>query len=56
MQYFQVPIIAVFTKYDQFQRNIKMDVSDYPNRYRDTNVSYVVEKHFLKVLRASSWR
>ena len=25
-----------------------MDVSDYPNKYRDTNVSHVVEKHFLK--------
>ena len=48
IQYFQVPVIAVFTKYDQFRRNIEMDVSDYPNKYRDTNVSHVVEKHFLK--------
>jgi hypothetical protein len=26
MQHYQVPVIAVFTKYDQFLRNVKMDV------------------------------
>ena len=25
---FQVPVIAVFTKYDQFKRNIKMKLED----------------------------
>ena len=45
-KYFQVPVIAVFTKYDQFRRNIEMDVSDYPDKYLDSNVSQVVENHF----------
>ncbi|KAN0131264.1 hypothetical protein V8E53_010968 [Lactarius tabidus] len=41
-----VPVIAVFTKYDQFRRNIKMDMLDDPDRYRDSNVSQVAEKQF----------
>ena len=45
-QYFQVPVIAVFTKYDQFRRNVAMDVSDYPDNYPDSNVSQVVENQF----------
>ena len=28
MDDFQVPVIAVFTKYDQFKRNIKMQLED----------------------------
>jgi len=28
MQYFQVPVIAVFTKYDQFKYNVKMRLED----------------------------
>ena len=28
MDDFQVPVIAVFTKYDQFKRNIKMKLED----------------------------
>ena len=43
---FQVPVIAVFTKYDQFRRNAEMDVLDDPDRYPDSNVSQVVEKQF----------
>ena len=39
-------MIVVFTKYDQFRRNVKMDVSDYPDRYPDSDVSQVVEKQF----------
>ena len=46
MQYFQVPIIVVFTKYDQFRRNVEMDVSDYPDKYLGSNVSQVVEEQF----------
>ena len=45
-EYFQVPVIAVFTKYDQFRRNVEMDVSDYPDKYLDRNVSQVTEEQF----------
>ena len=36
----------MFTKYDQFRRNVEMDVSDYPDKYLDRNVSRVAEKQF----------
>ena len=36
----------MFTKYDQFRRNVEMDVFDYPDRYPDSNVSQVTEKLF----------
>ncbi|KAH9030086.1 hypothetical protein EDB84DRAFT_1562654 [Lactarius hengduanensis] len=39
-----VPVIAVFTKYDQFRRNVKIDVEDYGNP--DDKVSEVEEKIF----------
>jgi hypothetical protein len=45
-QHFQVPIIAVFTKYDQFLRNVKMDVSDNPDKYVNRSVSDVAEEQF----------
>ncbi|KAF8263335.1 hypothetical protein EI94DRAFT_1665623 [Lactarius quietus] len=49
-----VPVIAVFTKYDQFLRNVKMDVSDYPDKYPDSNGNEVAEKlfqdHYLRLL------
>ena len=48
MQHFQVPIIAVFTKYDQFLRNVKMDVSDDPDNYLNMTVSEVAEEQFQK--------
>ncbi|KAF8266550.1 hypothetical protein EI94DRAFT_180650 [Lactarius quietus] len=41
-----VPVIAVFTKYDQFLRNVKMDVSDYPDLYPDSNGNQVAETLF----------
>ncbi|KAF8260210.1 hypothetical protein EI94DRAFT_1689891 [Lactarius quietus] len=41
-----VPVIAVFTKCDQFLRNVKMDVSDYPDRYPDSNAHQVADKLF----------
>jgi hypothetical protein len=46
MQYFQVPIVAVFTKYDQFLHNVKMEVLDYPDKYLDRSVSEVANEHF----------
>ena len=42
----QVPVIAVFTKYDQFLRNVTMDVLDYPDRYLDRSVSEVAKELF----------
>ena len=36
----------MFTKYDQFRRNVEMDVFDYPDKYPDSNVSQVVENQF----------
>ena len=45
-KYFQVPVIAVFTKYDQFRRNVEMDVFDYPDKYQNGNVSQEVENQF----------
>ena len=45
-QHFQVPIIAVFTKYDQFLRNVTMDVLDYPDKYLDRSVSEVANEQF----------
>ena len=45
-QHFQVPIIAVFTKYDQFLRNVEMDVLDYPDRYLNRSVSEVANEQF----------
>ena len=46
MHRFEVPVIAVFTKYDQFLRNVGMDVNDYPNQYPCGDVSEVAEKLF----------
>ena len=46
MRHFEVPVIAVFTKYDQFLLNVEMDVNDYPDRYPHGNVSEVAEKRF----------
>ncbi|KAF8265929.1 hypothetical protein EI94DRAFT_255059 [Lactarius quietus] len=44
----------VFTKYDQFLRNVNMDVSDYPDLYPDCNGNQVAEKlfqdHYLRPL------
>ena len=53
-RHFQVPIIAVFTKYDQFLRDVKDDVSDYPDKYLNRSVSEVAkerfEEHYLRPL------
>jgi hypothetical protein len=40
-----VPVIVVFTKYDQFLHNVEMHLVDYPHEYPpDSNVSEEVEK------------
>jgi hypothetical protein len=53
-RHFEVPVIAVFTKYDQFLRNVKMDVLDFPDEYPDSNAYQVAEKlfedHYLRPL------
>ena len=45
-EHFQVPVIAVFTKYDHFLRNVKMDVLDYPDKYLNRDVSEVAKEQF----------
>ena len=45
-QHFQVPVIAVFTKYDQFLFNVEMDVSDDPDKYLNKSVSEVAKEQF----------
>ena len=39
-------MIAVFTKYDQFLRNVKMDVTDDPDKYLNRSVSEVAKEIF----------
>ena len=46
MKYFGVPVIVVFTKYDQFLRNVRMDVSDDPDMYLDRSISEVAKERF----------
>ncbi|KAF8256781.1 hypothetical protein EI94DRAFT_190853 [Lactarius quietus] len=41
-----VPVIAVFTKYDQFLCNVEMDMFDEPDKYPDGDVYQVAEKLF----------
>ena len=48
MLHFQVPVIVVFTKYDQFLRNVKMDVLDYPDKFLNRSVSEVAKEQFQK--------
>ena len=43
---FEVPVIVVFTKHDQFLRNVQMHLLDYPSDFPDGNVSEVAEKQF----------
>ena len=45
---FQVPVIAVFTKYDQFKRDIKMKLED-ENRETDLDVEVkkIFDEHYL---------
>ena len=45
-QCFEVPVVVVFTKHDQFIRNVTIHLLDYPNLYPDSNVSEVADKLF----------
>ena len=45
-QHFQVPVIAVFTKYEQFLRDVTDDVLDYPDKYLNRSVSEVAKERF----------
>ena len=52
---FQVPVIAVFTKYDQFKRNIKMKLEDegrgsLAGAQLDTEVESVFKQYYLASL------
>ena len=46
MHHCEVPVIAVFTKYDQYLYNVAMHIFDYPNEYPGAEVSEVAEKRF----------
>ena len=51
MKYFEVPVIVVFTKYDQFLRNVKMDVMDeYPDRRVSEVAKEIFQEHYLHPL------
>ena len=55
MDGFQVPVIAVFTKYDQFKRNIKMKSDDegrgpLAGSQLDTEAESVFNQHYLASL------
>ncbi|KAH9019998.1 hypothetical protein EDB84DRAFT_1565852 [Lactarius hengduanensis] len=43
-KYQNVPVVVIFTKYDQFRRNVKIDLDDYGNP--DDSVSEVAERRF----------
>jgi hypothetical protein len=45
-KHLEVPVIVVFTKYDQFLRNVRMDVLDDPDLYLDMSVSEVAKERF----------
>ena len=50
---FQVPVIAVFTKYDQFKRNIKMKLEDEGRdlgAHFGAEVASVFNRHYLAPL------
>ena len=47
MHHFQVPVIVVFTKHDQFRRNVAMHLFDYPDEYPPgSTISEVAERQF----------
>ena len=50
---FQVPVIALFTKYEQFKRDIKMKLEDEHNHaemHIDAEVKRIFEQHYLTSL------
>ena len=44
--HFEVPVIVVFTKYEQFLFNVAMHLFDYPNQYPDSDASEVAATLF----------
>jgi hypothetical protein len=44
--FLEVPVIVVFTKHDQFLRNVEMHLFDYPDEYPDSDVSEAAKKQF----------
>jgi hypothetical protein len=47
---FQVPVIALFTKFEQFKLDIKMkleDEHDYPETRIDAEIGRVFKEHYL---------
>ena len=46
MHHFEVPVVVLFTKHDQFLMNVAMQMADYPNTYPDHNISEVAKKIF----------
>ena len=54
---FPVPVIAVFTKYDQFKRNIRMKLEDQgrdPDIDLDAEVENKFKQHYLSGLQVDS--
>jgi hypothetical protein len=52
----QVPVIAVFTKYDQFRRDVRMKLEDQdqlPGADFDTEVERIFHEHYLANLEGS---
>jgi hypothetical protein len=45
MKHFEVPVIVVFTKYDHFLRNVRMDMDD-SDLYTGRSVSEVAKEQF----------
>lgn len=49
MYHFEVPVIVVFTKYDQFLLNVEMHIADFPEKHSAySNLSEEAEKIFKK--------
>ena len=42
----EVPVIVVFTKYDQFLHNVGMHLVDFPSDYLDSSVSEAAKRLF----------
>jgi hypothetical protein len=56
MAHLQVPVIAVFTKYDQFKREVRMKLEDRhcdPGTNIDDEVEGIFNQHYLAGLRGS---
>ena len=49
MGIFQVPVLALFTKYDQFKRNVQIKFLDHP----ETNIDDEVKRGFEQLYLAS---